>query len=135
MGETEILVHVQVMTGRKYVFTQHGRATLEKQYATVQSHYPLQAVVKNISVHDQYHSTYQDISTVFPPGATCFLLAHPHYGAMGEVMDTPDCLEKGRVKFQLTAVEEPNLVEIRHLEYNVNSKYMPLFVACSKLCT
>lgn len=134
VGKTEVLVHVKVMTGRKYVFTPHGRATLEKQFATVQSNYPLQTIVKDIAVHDHYHSTFQDISTVFPPGSSCFMLGHPHYGAMGEILQDQDCLQKGRVRIQLTSIEEPNLEEIKQLEEEAHSKYMSLFVACSKLC-
>lgn len=134
VGKTEMLIHVRVMTGRKYVFTANGRVSLEKQFATVQSQYPLQTIIKDIAVHDQYHSLFQDISSVFPAGASCFMLSHPHYGAMGEVLHDPECLQKGRVKIQLTSVEEPNLDKIRQLEAEASSKYMSLFVACSKLC-
>lgn len=134
IGETEVLVHVKVMTGRKYVFTAHGRATLEKQFATVQSHYPIQTIVEDISAYDQYHSTFQDISTIFPAGTSCFMLGHPHYGAMGEILQDQECLQKGRVKVQLQLIEEPNLAEIKQLEAETDSKYMSLFVACSKLC-
>lgn len=134
VGETNVLVHVQIMTGRKYVFTTHGRATLEKQFAFVQSHYPLQTVVRDLIVYDENHSSLQDIATIFPAGASCFMLSHPHYGAMGEILEDQECLQKGRVKINLISVDEPNLAEIKQLEMDAEFKYMPLFVACSKLC-
>lgn len=62
------------------------------------------------------------------------MLGNPHYGALGEVLDDQDCFQKGRVKIQSTAGEEPNLAIIKQLENSENSKYMTLFVACSKLC-
>lgn len=122
------------MTGRKYTFSQHGRITLKKQFAELPSHYPLQTVVRNLNVYDQYNSIYHDIASIFPPGASCFMLGHPHYGAMGIILEDPTSLEKGRVKIQLTFVEEPNLTHLKQLEMEASSKYMSLFVACSRLC-
>lgn len=134
VGNTDVLVHVKVLTGRRYTFSQQGRITLKKQFADLQSHYPLQTVVRNLSTYDQYNSTYIDISTLFAPGALCFMLGHPHYGAVGEVLDDPVSLEKGRVKIQLTSVQEPNLTHLKQLELETSSKYMSLFVVCSRLC-
>lgn len=134
IGRTECLLHVKEMTGRKYTFSQHGRITLQKQFAELQSHYPLQTVVRDLHVYDQYGSTYHDIAQIFPPGASCFMLGHPHYGAMGEILEDPASLEKGRVKIQLRFIEEPNLDHLKQLELEASSKYMSLFIACSKLC-
>lgn len=85
MGETEVLVHVKVLIGRRYMFSKQGRVTLEKQWAQVTSAYPLQIIVRDITVHDEKYSTYRDLESIFPTGSNCFMLGHPYYGCMGEV--------------------------------------------------
>lgn len=85
MGPTETLVEVRTMVGRRYMFTQHGRATLEKRWADIPSYYPLQTIVRDIPAHDDHHTTYVDLGSMFPVGSTCFMLGYPHHGASGVV--------------------------------------------------
>lgn len=85
MGNTDVLIHVKILTGRKYIFTASGRATLEKQWAFVPSCYPIQVVLKDILVYVKFDLKFQDISNIFPVGSRCFMLGHPHYGSIGEV--------------------------------------------------
>lgn len=63
----------------------HGRVNLEKQWAEIPSCYPLQTIVRNISVYDTHHSTFTDLSQVFPVGSECFMLGLVHYGSKGTV--------------------------------------------------
>lgn len=122
------------MIGRKYIFMPQGRATLEKQFADIPSNYPLQTIVRDIVVHDEHNNTYRDISEVFLAGSKCFMLGHPHYGTMGEVLHDPESLQKGRVKIQMLESQEPDLERIRQMLREAESKYMSLFMACGKLC-
>lgn len=85
MGETDVLIHVKILIGRKYAFTKQGRVTLEKQWAQIGTAYPYQSIVRDISVHDEHYTTFRDIEDVFPIGSTCFMLGHPYYGCTGEV--------------------------------------------------
>lgn len=85
VGETEILVHACLMTGRRYIFASQGKLSLEKQWSDVPSTFVLQATVRDITVHDSSFVQYKDISQVFTPKSICFMLGHPHYGATGEV--------------------------------------------------
>ncbi|KAJ8926750.1 hypothetical protein NQ314_020867 [Rhamnusium bicolor] len=84
-GETKVLVHVQVMIGRRYVFAPNGRITLEKQFTPNIANYPLQIVVFNISTFDTFHSVFRDVESVFPKGCACFTLTNPYYGSQGIV--------------------------------------------------
>lgn len=85
IGETNLIVYVNHVSGRKYVFGQEGKITLEKQYSEIQDPYALQAIVEDIAVHDSSFVQYKTLEQVFPPGSKCFLLAPPVYGSVGEV--------------------------------------------------
>lgn len=85
-GEINVIVHVKIISGQKYVYTNNGSISVEKQWNIAESFYPLQAVVThlNVSVSDQL--TFTNIQQLFPLGSKVFMLGHPHYGAMGEVL-------------------------------------------------
>ncbi|XP_071053139.1 5'-3' exoribonuclease 1 isoform X2 [Onthophagus taurus] len=124
VGPVSILVHVKVMIGRKYMFTQAGRVTLEKQWAPITSPYPLQSIVKEILVNDDVHSAFRDIESLFPVGSLCFMLSHPCYGSCGTVKDSKDCIKNGRLKICMKSYDEPNLDDIQILETQMRTKYM-----------
>lgn len=84
-GNTQVLVHVNLMTGRKYVFSSNTRITLEKQFSKFQSNFPLQSIIPEIATHDDHNSTFKDISDVFSINSICFSLTNPYYGTQGTV--------------------------------------------------
>lgn len=86
VGNTEVLIHVKLMTGRKYVLSSQGRFTFDKQWSNATAVYPLQTIVRNITAYSKEYAAYKDIDSVFPKGSYCFMLGHPHYGAMGKVL-------------------------------------------------
>lgn len=88
VGDVQILCYVQVMIGRKYVFSPNGRLTLEKQFSDMTAKYPLQTVVTNIAVHDSHHTLFRSVQDVFAEGVICFTLSNPYYGAQGIVSST-----------------------------------------------
>ncbi|KAK4879546.1 hypothetical protein RN001_007692 [Aquatica leii] len=133
VGATEVLVHVKVLTGQKYVFVQLGRITLEKQYSKFTSVYPLQTVVKNIPVHTESFTTYTNIEEVFPLGSHCFMLGQPCYGVLGEVMDSKETLKSGRVKICIKKYEEPDLSSVMQLDNSISVRFMNTHVAATKL--
>lgn len=85
IGQTELIVYVRPVAGRKYVFGQAGKITLEKIYSEIQTPYAIQTIVDDITVHDPSFVQFKTLEQVFPPGSKCFLLASPIYGGMGEV--------------------------------------------------
>ncbi|CAG2057549.1 unnamed protein product, partial [Timema podura] len=124
IGETHILVHAMNMIGRKYAFGPTGKITLEKQWVNLPAPYALQATVKDITVHDQTFVQYKSLEEVFPIGTVCFMLANPHYGAMGEVIDGGTNLRSGRVKVSLSVPEEPNLEHVVKMQQVSGNNYM-----------
>lgn len=85
VGDIDILVHTRLITGRKYIFGSQGKLTLEKEWSDFESTYAYHLTLKDINVHDKSFVLYASVSDVFKPKSICFMLGHPHYGAMGEV--------------------------------------------------
>lgn len=85
VGEVEILVHVKLMTGRKYLFSPNGRINLEKQWSSMPASYPLQTILTDINVYEKEYVMYRDVNCVFPKGSLCYMLGQPCYGMSGEV--------------------------------------------------
>lgn len=83
----DILVHARPIVGRKYIFGSQGKLTLEKEWSDFESSYAYQVTLKDINVHDKSFVQYSSVTEVFKPKSTCFMLGHPHYGAMGEVSE------------------------------------------------
>jgi 5'-3' exoribonuclease 1 len=68
--------------GKKKVISTN---TVSLQWCDVLTAYALQTTVRDIAVHDRTFVQYCTLQEVFPPKSVCFMLGHPHYGAMGEV--------------------------------------------------
>nr|CAI5865767.1 unnamed protein product [Callosobruchus analis] len=133
VGETKVLVHVQVMTGRKYMFTPNGRLTLEKQFASNTSNYPLQTVVFNIPSYDSGMSLYRDVEQVFPKDSICFTMTNPYYGSLGVVQDSNLCAQTGRIKICISVLDEPDLTGVRELHVKSIRNYKTLHSVASQL--
>ncbi|XP_017777725.1 PREDICTED: 5'-3' exoribonuclease 1 [Nicrophorus vespilloides] len=133
VGKTDILVHVTEMIGRQYVFTKIGRVNVEKKFSTKWSVFPLQTVIKDISVHDECNSTYVNIDDVFPIDSTCFMIGQQYYGSIATVKNSQECIGKGRIKISLKATNEPNFNKALSLEKNINVKYMPFYTAANRV--
>ncbi|CAG9814067.1 unnamed protein product [Phaedon cochleariae] len=132
-GETKVLVHVQVMIGRKYLFSPNGRLTLEKQFTQNTSNYPLQTIVFNIAAYDSHTSVFRDIEQVFPKNSVCFTLSNLHYGSQGVVLDSSEVKKTGRMKISISVIEEPNLNSVRELYYKTSRSYKSLYELARKM--
>ncbi|CAH1131010.1 unnamed protein product [Ceutorhynchus assimilis] len=133
VGDVKILFHVQIMTGRKYVFSPNGRLTLEKQFAEMTANYPIQTVVTNIETYDANKTLFRDVQDVFPEGVICFSLGNPHYGAQGIVTDSKEAHKTGRIKVCLSSMEEPNFSSVRRLKDDLLRSYKTAYNAASQL--
>ncbi|XP_046595171.1 5'-3' exoribonuclease 1 isoform X1 [Neodiprion lecontei] len=133
VGETDVLVHACLMTGRRYIFGTQGKLSLEKQWSDVPSAFALQATVGDIAVHDSSFVQYKNIGEVFTPKSICFMLGHPHYGAMGEVSEGGTSTKTGRVKLAMWITEEPNLDLLKQSQSDAKSRYMHGSIAAQRL--
>ena len=104
IGPTKILLNCTVMIGRKYVFGIKGRITLEKEWAKIPQPYALQAVKKDILVHDPSFTQFRTIGELFPIGSICFMIGETNFAAEGFVTEI---VNEKKGKIQLKFIEEP----------------------------
>ncbi|XP_014226840.1 5'-3' exoribonuclease 1 isoform X1 [Trichogramma pretiosum] len=133
VGETEVLVHACPMVGRQYVYSSQGKMTLEKQWNEISVPYAYQVVLLDLTVHNQDFIQFTSIVDVYKPKSTCFMLGHPHYGAMGEVTEQGVDLKTSRIKVAMRAIPEPNFQKARQLQHEAKPKYMPGNIAAQRL--
>ena len=66
---------------------------------------------QDIHVHEAEENTkIETIEELFPLGSQCFMLASPHYGACGEVLEVDTT--QGRVRVQLKVPVEPDILSV-----------------------
>ncbi|XP_064610977.1 5'-3' exoribonuclease 1-like [Liolophura sinensis] len=126
VGRTSILLKALPVMGRKYVCTNYGQVTLEKQWATWPVAFALQACVKNISVHDPSYTQFTSLEELYAPSTPVFMLGFPHYGCQGEVLDVDSKMD-GRIRVSVTILQEPNLQKICDREQSLSMQYLPGF--------
>ncbi|XP_051172121.1 5'-3' exoribonuclease 1 isoform X3 [Leptopilina boulardi] len=124
VGNIDILVHVRLIVGRKYIFGSQGKLTLEKEWSDFESPYAYQVTLKDINVHNKSFVQYTSVSDVFKPKSVCFMLGHPHYGAMGEVNDPGVDLKTRRVKVAMRIFPEPNLDDVKQKQRETRLLFM-----------
>ncbi|KAL4221730.1 5'-3' exoribonuclease 1 [Mactra antiquata] len=131
IGSTDIILKCLPMTGRKYIFTAHGRVTMDKQFGTLPVAYALQATVKDIAVHDPGFCQFKTLKEFLPDGTAVFMLGWPHYGCQGEVIETD--MDNGRVRVNLTIFEEPNLSGLMNNQQAYADRYVAGFIVAQKI--
>ncbi|XP_034254731.1 5'-3' exoribonuclease 1 [Thrips palmi] len=123
IGETQLIVYVRPVAGRKYVFGQAGKITLEKVYSEIETPYAIQTIVDDIAVHDASFVQFKTLEQVFPSGSKCFLLASPIYGGMGEVLEVKKQPE-GRLQVIITSHGEPDIEYVRQNQHSMKPQFM-----------
>lgn len=86
VGNTNVLLFTRSFLGSKYIFGPQGKVTIEKQWNEYITFHAYQTIIKDISVYSKKLTVYKTIHDIFLPGTFCFMLGHPYYGAMGEVL-------------------------------------------------
>lgn len=132
IGKTHILVYATPITGRKYVYTQNGRVTLEKQWSPTPVPFALQATVKELLVKETFSHQYSTLSEVFLTNSVCFMLGHPGYGLKGRVLSADRNL-KGKIRIEFENIHEPDNEEAQKRFSNVSSHYMPGYIGAQRL--
>jgi len=106
LGTVKIMVEVKLLLGKRYVCGQKGVVKLTKEWSPNSTFYAYQATVKDLAVHDSEQDAIQSLETLYPAGSMCFMMASPHYGSSGEVIECQP--EAGRVRVALKVIPEPN---------------------------
>ncbi|KAF7403530.1 hypothetical protein HZH68_006324 [Vespula germanica] len=133
VGKTNILVHAQPLIGSKYIFAAQGKLSLEKQWQEVPTFYAYQTIVKDISTYCINALLYKTIDEIFVPGNNCFMLGHPHYGAMGEVIGSKTSINSGRIKIYVKVVIEPDLTVVKQAYAESKIQYIYGSTAAQRL--
>ncbi|XP_043669186.1 5'-3' exoribonuclease 1 isoform X2 [Vespula pensylvanica] len=133
VGKTNILVHAQPLIGSKYIFAAQGKLSLEKQWQEVPTFYAYQTIVKDISTYCINPLLYKTIDEIFVPGNNCFMLGHPHYGAMGEVISSKTSINSGRIKIYVKVVIEPDLTMVKQAYAESKIQYIYGSTAAQRL--
>ncbi|WAR13782.1 XRN1-like protein [Mya arenaria] len=85
----------------------------------------------DIAVHEPGFCQFTTLSEYMPEKAEVFMLGWPHYGCQGEVLDTD--MQSGRVRINLSILEEPSLAHIVNNMKDFDIQYVPGFVGAQNL--
>lgn len=133
IGDTDMLIHARPINGRRYILTSQGRLSLEKEWSDYPAIYAYQAIVHNIDVELGGFVAHKNINDIYTPKSVCFMLGHPHYGAMGEVTDTGINAKTGRVKVAMQFAPEPSFEALAREQKESRMQYMHGSIAAQRL--
>lgn len=133
ISDTDVVLYAQLLTGRKYVIGQNGTVHLEKQFAKQILPFPYQTIVKDIKAFDSSLARFKTLEELFIPGTSVFMVGNPYYGAMGDVQDSSDVINEGRVRVVFSVPCEPQLDALIQNQHKYSVKYSPGYVLASRL--
>ncbi|XP_036149459.1 5'-3' exoribonuclease 1 isoform X2 [Monomorium pharaonis] len=133
IGDTEILLYTRSFLGNKYVFDAQGKVSVEKQWNVYSAVYAYQTVVRDISVYSKELPVFETMHDIFIPTTFCFMLGHPYYGAMGEVMQNKDSSKSRRIKISIKNVKGPTFEIVKQAYTHQKTRYMHGSIAAQRL--
>ncbi|KAM8839421.1 5'-3' exoribonuclease 1 isoform 4-T4 [Synchiropus picturatus] len=133
INETAVVLYAQLLTGRKYIPKANGTVELEKQWAKQTLPFAYQTVVKDIKAFYSSLTCFKSLDELFSPGITVFMVGNPYYAAMGEVQDSSDVINEGRVRVVFNVPNEPQLDSLIQNQHKYSVKYSPGYVLASRL--
>lgn len=98
IDDYSVLVHVQTLTGVKYICGPEGRMTLSEIWSKTETVYPAQGLVKDISSHCEGFVQHKKVEDVFTVGSKVFFIGNPYFGSEGVVLDPMLIYTCGRLK-------------------------------------
>ncbi|XP_061652278.1 5'-3' exoribonuclease 1 isoform X1 [Phyllopteryx taeniolatus] len=131
--ETTVVLYGQLLTGRKYIPKSNGVVELEKQWAKQVLPFAYQTVVKDIDAFYSSLTCFKSLEDLYPPLTTVFMVGHPYYAAMGEVQDSSDVINDGRVRVVFNVPHEPQLEVLIQNQHKYSVKYSPGYIVASRL--
>lgn len=85
----------------------------------------LYILLQDINVFEsESNEKMETIEDLFPVDCRCFMLANPHYGCSGKVLEVD--MKQGRVRVQLTVPPEPDIASISK-NHHVSHKKVLVF--------
>uniref|UniRef100_UPI00398EEF20 5'-3' exoribonuclease 1 isoform X2 n=1 Tax=Pristiophorus japonicus TaxID=55135 RepID=UPI00398EEF20 len=133
INETSVLLYAQLLTGRRYIFGHNGEVTLEKEWSKQILPFAHHTTVRNLRSFDSSFSQFSTLDELFPPRIKVFMMGTPYYGCMGEVQDSSDVIQDGRIRVVFNVPCEPQLDGIIQNQHKYSTKYNPGYVLASRL--
>nr|XP_032816417.1 5'-3' exoribonuclease 1 isoform X2 [Petromyzon marinus] len=127
------VLYAHPLVSRRYVFTQRGCATLQRQWAANASPFMLHTSLKDICTPEVAASHSKTLEEIFPLNSTVFMLGTPHYGCQGEILDSSDIIREGRIRVMFTVPYEPNLQPVIQNQHSFAVRYSPGYVLANRL--
>ncbi|KAF7987890.1 hypothetical protein HCN44_003753 [Aphidius gifuensis] len=133
IGDIDTLIHAKALNGYRYAITSKGNMSMEKVWKQHAACYAYQVVVRNIQVNNLQLDSDTPITNIYSPNSICFMLGHPHYGAMGEVNKSGINEKTGRVKIAMMTSSEPNFDKLKIQQQETQMQYMHGSIAAQRL--
>ncbi|XP_065061196.1 5'-3' exoribonuclease 1-like [Rhopilema esculentum] len=131
-GEVKVLVEAKTLKGKRYVCGPKGKVTLEKHWADTHTFYPLQAIIRDLKVHtSKYQKEAKSLDDLYKPGNSCFMMASPHYGCSGEVLEVDT--DSSRVRVSLAVPPEPDFEDVINNQTKLSDRYFSLDAAARRV--
>ncbi|KAL5276060.1 XRN1.2 family protein [Megaselia abdita] len=124
LEDYSVIVHVQTLMGVKYICGPEGRMTLNEIWSKIETVYPAQAVIKNISSHCEGFVQHKKVEDVFTVGSKIFFIGNPYFGNEGVVLDPMLIYSCGRLKISITVLPEPELQKARRIQSHLSEEYL-----------
>ncbi|XP_012226430.1 5'-3' exoribonuclease 1 [Linepithema humile] len=133
LGETSVLLFTRSFLGNRYIFGPQGKVTIEKQWNVFTTIHAYQAIVKDISVYTKKITEYETMHDIFLPGIFCFMLGHPYYGAMGEIISNKDNPKARGITISINPIKEPTFEVVKQAFAHQKIRYMHGSIAAQRL--
>ena len=73
--------------GKRFICGKQGKVQLQCKWSSLSKEFPYQLIVKEIKLQCVYtFSLYKSVLDIFAVSKPCFVIGHPNYGSVGEVI-------------------------------------------------
>lgn len=125
VGDVHVLVCVEPLVNRQYIFGHQGKMTLDKVWSNIRVYYPLQTIVRELNVHNPDFVQYTHVEDVFAPNSTVFMVSTMYYGSKGLVVDPSPVKTCGRIKSNINYISESTVYIYKFISFLVSLTVHP----------
>lgn len=132
VGETQLLLGAKRLIGKKFVVKRSGEVVLEKYWSSTTEQFLYQTSVKYSKGRNPDQEEHYQLTDYFCKGENVFLLANPHYGSEGKILEVMN-LEHPRILVQFVVPQEPNLDRLKAKADEFEKTFVASYLAAQRL--
>ena len=132
VGETQLLVGAKRLIGKKFIVKRSGEVVLEKYWSSTIEQFLHQTSLEYSKGRNPDREEHYRLTDFFRKGENVFLLANPHYGCEGKVLEVVN-LEHPRILAQFVVPEEPNLERMKVKAEEFEKSFIASYLAAQRL--